>query len=138
MLTGDVNLEETKANLSNFFSNFDVKSPVKSKNYSKHSMYWSFYTNNICSFQKSTTLAWGSLDFYKMTLTFLKSTFKKWIPKKIFYENYKKFEKDSFENSLRESLQCINHCKTIENIFFDVLNKGAFMYHIGQSHYARQ
>ena len=75
LLAGDVALEETEPNLSEFLSNYDAKNLVKSKPCIKNPLNPQCIdlsiTNNICSFQIITTLVCGLSDFHK----FEKGTF---------------------------------------------------------------
>lgn len=45
------------------------------------------------------------------------------LKKKFVYRNYKTFKKICFKYRLRERLEYVNNCESLENIFHDVLNK---------------
>ena len=57
-------------------------------------------TNRRRSFCNSYTLETGLSDFHKLTVTALKTSFKKQSPKIISYRNYKNFSNDSFHTDL--------------------------------------
>ena len=62
-----------------------------------------FITNSYRSFQKTTTITTGLSDFHKMTLTVLKTTFPKSIPKVICYRT--PYELTELETTLKKNLQ---------------------------------
>ena len=69
----------------------------------------------------------GLSDFHKLTVTVLKTSFKKKLPKVIQYRNYKTFSHPKFRNELKYSLNKVD-IFTISNdhfvtIFMDILNR---------------
>ena len=62
-------------------------------------------TNRKRSFQNSFALETGLSDCHKMTVTVLKTYFKKQEPLIINYRDYKKFDATSFRNELLDSLE---------------------------------
>ena len=57
-------------------------------------------TYNPNSFQNSGVIEIGLSDFYKMTLTIMKTTFEKLKPNIIHYRDYRKFSNDKFRENL--------------------------------------
>ena len=85
-----------------------------------------YLTNSPLSFQNTTTISTGLSDFHKMTVTVLKTTFKKIRPKKVTYRDYKKFNREVFEEELQMKLDSnIHKYSSFETIFLEVLNKHA-------------
>ena len=57
-------------------------------------------TNEPSYFQTTTVIETGISDFHKLTVTVLKSSFRKQEPKIFSYRNYKKFNNENFRNDL--------------------------------------
>ena len=53
-------------------------------------------TNRPNCFQKMSTVVSGLIDFHKMIISCLKTTFKKVPLKKIIFRDYKKFDEQNF------------------------------------------
>ena len=66
-------------------------------------------------------------DFHNMSVTVLKSTFKKTKPKEILYRDYRNFIENDFRDELRMKLERdeIKEYERFETIFLNVLNKHA-------------
>ena len=62
-------------------------------------------TNKPKYFQRSSTYKTGISDFHKMTVTVRKVIFKKQKPNIFFYRNYKNFDKKSFKEYLKLSIE---------------------------------
>ena len=80
-----------------------VKEPTCSKSTDNPSCIDLFITNSYRSFQKTTTITTGLSDFHKMTLTVLKTTFPKSIPKVICYRT--PYGLTELETTLKKNLQ---------------------------------
>ena len=72
-------------------------------------------TNMQKSFQNSMVIETGLSDFHKLTLTVLKTSFRKKPPTVIEYRNYKRFSHTKFRNELGYFLNRVNlgHAKLI-------------------------
>ena len=86
-------------------------------------------TNRSKSFQNSMVVETGLSDFHKLTVTVLKTTFRKKSPEVIQYRNYKKCSHANFRNELGYLLNSVN-IYDISNddfvtTFMDILNKHA-------------
>ena len=131
LLIGDFNAEETEPCLSNFLYHCDAKNLAKEKTCFKSidnpSCIDLFITNSYRSFQHTTTVCTGLSDFYKMTITVLKSTFQKAKPKEVLYRNYRNFVENDFKSELKTQLEHteIEEYEAFESIFLTVLNKHA-------------
>ena len=74
-------------------------------------------TNSNMSFQNTTTVFAGILDFHKLVLTVLKISFTKNKPKEIIYTDYKNFDSFLFNDELKNvlvKLDKINSCTMFE------------------------
>ena len=104
ILLGDFNSEMTDANLKDFCNLYLLKNLIKKptcfKNPENPKTIDLILTNRPRSFCNSDTLETGLSDFHKLTVTVLKTFFKKQSPKVISYRNYKKFSDDLFRNDL--------------------------------------
>ena len=78
-----------------------------------------FITNSHRSFQKTTTVTTGLSDFYKMTVTVLKTTFPKAEPRIITYRDYSSNFGQDLEIDLKRNLEVIEKGKY--NPFEDVV-----------------
>ena len=132
LLTGDFNIEGRDTPLAVFLYERSAKNLVKEptcyKNPENPSCIDLFITDSIRSFQGTTTVATGLLDFHKMAVTVMKTTFPKAKPKVVQYRDYKNFNLQNFRQELREGLahgRFINTYDTFEDIFMLTLNKHA-------------
>ena len=86
-------------------------------------------TNRPKSFQKSLVIETGLSDFHKLTITVLKTSFRKKPPKVIQYRNYKKFSHTKFRDELEYSLNRVNIYNILNDqfvtTFMDILNRHA-------------
>ena len=77
----------------------------------------------------TAALTTGFSDFYKMTLTTLKTEYVKADPIQIYYRNYKNFSSTLFKTDLRSNLienELSNrNFDTFQNTLYDILNKHA-------------
>ena len=78
-------------------------------------------------FQNTKTVETGLSDFHKMTVTVLKTAFKKSLPKIITYRDYKKFCAADFGNELYSALYSLDILKisndTFSSVFMQILNE---------------
>ena len=58
------------------------------------------FMNRIKHFQNTTTLETLISDFHKMTITVLKSCYRKLPPRIVFYRDYKKYSQPDFHREL--------------------------------------
>ena len=81
-----------------------MKSPIKEltcyKNPNKTSCVDLILTNKPRSFQHSCVIETGLSDVHKMTVTVMKTFFKKLEPRVLHYRDYKYFENDRFRTGL--------------------------------------
>ncbi len=88
-----------------------------------------FITNNPMGFQSTSVINVGCSDFHKMSVTIMKTTFRKSKPKEVTYRDYKYFDAEVFKNDLKIALQrnrlSNNKCTVFEDVFLEVLNKHA-------------
>ena len=77
-----------------------IKEPTCFKNAENPSCIDLIQTNRPRCFQNSSTIETGLSDFHKLTVTVLKSTFRKMPPKVIKYRDYKKFSQANFYHEL--------------------------------------
>ena len=94
ILMGDLNSEMKEEAMSEFCSLYNlvslIKVPTCFKNAENPSCIDLILTNKPHSFQNSTVLETGLSDFHKLTLTVLKTSFRKKPPQVIKYQNFKK------------------------------------------------
>ena len=133
LLAGDFNIEEHQEPLISFLKQHNSKNLVKGKTCYKSvenpSCIDLFITNRPNSFQNTNIVNVGCSDFHKMTITVMKTKFKKLDPKEITYRNYKDFDELVFKDDLRAELesyqQSNQRCEIFEDVFLRVLNKHA-------------
>ena len=106
---GDFNCELKEETLSIFCEVHNLKNLLKEpncfKNPEKAIIIDLILTNKPKCFHHSCTYETGISDFHKMTITLMRVIFKKQKPKTIFYRNYKNFDKKSFKEYLKVSLE---------------------------------
>ena len=106
-----------------------IKEPTCFKNPEKPTIIDLILTNKPKCFQHSCTYETGISDFHKMTITVMKVIFKKQKPKIIFYCNYNNFDKKSFKEYLRLSLEAYDPSefalKDFQNVCLTSLNSFA-------------
>ena len=66
--------------------------------------YYPILTNEMRSFQKTSTVTTGISDWHKMIVTCLKAHFRELPPKKIIHRDYKNFNKNTFLYDLDQNL----------------------------------
>ena len=108
LLLGDFNAEMTDSSLKEFCNLYSLKNLIKKptcfKNPDNLKVIDLLLTNRPRSFCNSDTLETGLSDFHKLTLTVLKTYFKKQAPKMINYRNYKNFSNELFRSDLIKEL----------------------------------
>ena len=133
IILGDFNSEITENSMSDFSELFNlhnlIKEPTCYKNPENPSCIDLILTNQKHYFQNTKVVETGLSDFHKMTLTVLKTTFRKKPPKVITYRNYKNYSQIKFRNELEYTLEQIN-IATISNdefvnLFMTIFNKHA-------------
>ena len=81
-------------------------------------------TNNICTFQQTTTACSGLSDCHKLVLTVSKTGIPKRNPRQITYRDYKKFDSLKFNNELKNVMkENIDNFTKIDEKFLEVLDK---------------
>ena len=104
IVLGDLNCEINEEPMSEFCSLFNLKSLIKKptcfKNPDNPSCIDLILTNKPHSFQNSTVLETGLSDFHKLTVTLMRTSFRKKPPKVILYRDYKYYSSIHFCNEL--------------------------------------
>ena len=137
IILGDFNSEPTESHMKEFIDAYDLKNlvnkPTCYKNPANPSCIDLILTNRCMSFQNTTTIETGLSDFHKMTITIMKTFFKKKKPKIISYRDYKHFSNISYKQELLGELHKtdINNIDYLEfdNIVLDILNRHAPIKH---------
>ena len=98
---GDFNTEISEHDLASFFTFYNFKSlinkPTCYKIPDNSSCTDLILTNCFIYFQNSSTFETGLLDFHKLILTLLKSEIPEQKPNMMPYQNYKRFDRETFE-----------------------------------------
>ena len=137
VILGDFNSEITETHMKEFINTYDLKNlvnePTCYKSLTNPSCVDLILTNRYMSFQNTTTVETGLSDFHKMTITIMKTFYKKKKPKIIAYRDYKHFNNLAFRNELLGQLynKDINNIEYLEfdNIVIDILNRHAPIKH---------
>ena len=132
ILLGDFNSEYTDDHMIEFCSLFNLTSLIKDKTCFKSldnpSCIDLILTNRPRSFQNSGVIETGLSDFHKLTITVLKTSFRKKPPKIISYRSYKTFSKINFHD-LEYYISGIDIFNTSNddfvNVFMHILNAHA-------------
>ena len=132
-LFGDFNSEIREEALADFCSLYNLKSLIKVptcfKSVDNPSCIDLILTNKPHSFQNSTVVETGLSDFHMLTVTVLKTSFRKRPPKLIKYRNYKQYSHFNFQNEFTLLLTGIdlNHISNDDyvSLFMEVLNRHA-------------
>ena len=133
LLLGDFNSEINEEALAEFCSLFNLSSLIKVptcfKNPENPSCIDLILTNRPRSFQNSNVSELGLSDFHKLTVTVLKTSFRKKPPKIIKYRNYKHYSENSFRNELNNIMNGIEQHKLSNDdyvtLFMEVFNRHA-------------
>ena len=133
LLLGDFNSEEKEGKMKEFLETYNlqnlIKEPTCFKNVNNPSSIDLILTNRCGSFHESKTIETGISDFHKMTVTVLKTFFKKKKPNVIKYRDYKHFNDVLFRDELKNELDKFDKEKmdynTFSKIFMNTLNRHA-------------
>ena len=124
VLLGDFNSEENDQEMQEFLHCFSIKNLVKEptcfKNVQKPTCIDLILTNRKSMFQHTKVVETGLSDFHKMTVTVLKTSFKKSPPKCITYRDLKKFNRLEFENELYSVLFSYDIFKMSNDFFTSI------------------
>ena len=130
---GDYNSEIIEEKIMDFCDTFNlvnlIKVPTCYKSVLKPTSIDVILTNRNKSFENSHTIETGISDYHKMTVTVLKTFFKKNKPTIIKYREYKKIDVILFKSELAQSL-CENDTGNMNydkfrDLFMTVLNTHA-------------
>ena len=123
ILLGDFNSECTDHCMTEFCSIFNLTSLIKEKTCFKSvenpSCIDLILTNRPQSFQNSSVIETGLSDFHKLTITVLKSSFRKKPPKVISYRSYKKFSNVNFRHDLESYVSGVDIYNISNDDFVD-------------------
>ena len=123
IILGDFNSEIAEKSMHEFCDIFNLKSlisaPTCFKNVLNPSCIDLILTNRVRSFQNSKVVETGISDHHKLTVTVLKTAFKKKKPKTILYRDYKAFSKNDFS---RELITLILAQREMSNLTFGQIN----------------
>ena len=133
LLIGDYNSETKEEHMKDFCDTYDlqnlIKEPTCFKSVENPTTIDLILTNRHMSFHTSIAIETGISDYHKMTVTVLKTYFKKIKPTIIKYRNYKNIDEVSFKRELAHTLQVndtenMNYDK-FKKLFLTVLNNHA-------------
>ena len=135
ILIGDFNSEMQEDIMSVFCTTYNLKNLVKEptcfKNTKSPTCIDLILTNKPSYFQTTTVIETGISNFHKLTVTVLKSSFRKQEPKIFNNGNYKKFNNENVRNDLlceisKKRFHDIS-CEEFERLFCKTLNNHAPM-----------
>ena len=89
-----------------------ISKPLCYKNPERFSSTDRILTNSLSSFKNSFAIETCLSDFYKMTITVMKTTFQKLKPKLIYYQDYSMFSNDKFGEEPSYNLSAENISNT--------------------------
>ena len=105
ILLGDFNVCVDDETMRNFCNSYNLSSLIKQptcfKNPENPSCIDLILTNKPRSFQSTCVIETGLSDFHRMTVSVLKTHFRKLPPKIVTSRDFKKFENDKFVDSLK-------------------------------------
>ena len=123
IIMGDLNSEITERAMHEFCDIFNLKSlisePTCFKNIMNPSCIDLILTNRNRCFQNSTVVETGISDHHKLTVTVLKTVFKKKKAKSIIYRDYKLFSNETFS---QEFSMLIKAHREMNNLTFSQIN----------------
>ena len=133
LLLGDFNSTVLETNMKEFCNTYDLKNLINETTCYRNPLnprsIEVMLTNRKNSFQNSTTIEAGLSDFHKMTITVLKTHFKKKEPIVVDYRKYKYFNEQNFRNDLTRQLEILSmehfDYEDFEQIFMVVLDTHA-------------
>ena len=125
IICGDLNSEVREEAMDEFCNLYGLKSLIKVptcfKSIENPSCIDLILTNRPYNFQNSTALETGLSDFHLLTVTVLKTTFRKRPPKIIRYRNYKNYSHFNFQYDLKISLIGIDLIKISNDNYVSLL-----------------
>ena len=108
LILGDFNVGIEEANMQSFCESYNVKSFIKQstcyKNPDKPTCIDLILTNVPRMLQSTWVIETRLSDFHLMTMTVMRKTFKKLIPRIISYRSYKDFSNETFRDCLVNNL----------------------------------
>ena len=111
ILLGDFNSEISESSMINFCDLYNVKNLIKVptcfKNPISPTSIDVILTNKFRSFQNSQAIETGLSDYHKMTITILKSFYRKQDPVTVTYRDYKFFNESRFHIELENKLNSL-------------------------------
>ena len=126
-ILGDFNASVSENDMKDFCEMYDLENltsgPTCFKNANNPSSIDVMLTNRKTSFQNSMSIETGLSDHHKMTVTVLKTYFKKKKPIKINYRSYKYFNEGEFRNDLQKYLEITNKESIQYDEFKHILTK---------------
>ena len=130
LILGDFNSEPSEECMNEFCQLYNLKNlivePTCFKNPLKPSLIDLILTNKPKNFHQSKVIETGLSDHHKMTVSVLKTFFKKQAPTCIKYRDYKNFNRILFHTELSEKLNAMDaNCSSyalFETIFMEQLN----------------
>ena len=119
LLIGDFNMEPNEEKMSEFMNIYNLKNLVNEKTCFKNpenpTCIDLLITNAPRSFNNTTVFETGLSDFHKLTVTVLRKSFQKLVPRVTNYRCYKNFASDTFKTAIYGELLKID----INNISYD-------------------
>ena len=128
VLIGDFHVEESEDTLAYFLNCHNASNLVRDKTCFKSLSNPKYIdliiTNKAGCFQNTIATCVGLSDCHKFVTTVLKASFKKALPKEVFYRDYKYFKSEDFKKELRTKLcgLAIKDYDVFENTFLEILN----------------
>ena len=126
LLLGDFNMPFSNKNMKDlcdmFALNHLIKDPICFKS-SNPSCIDNFYTNKNKMFFNSCNVETGISDHHSLICTMLRLTYCKGPSKFIYYRSYNNYNKEQFENVLKQRLVCSNNFEEFFDTFLASLNE---------------
>ena len=123
ILMGDFNSEVTEPSMSEFCNIYNLRNLVKEPTCYKNQLIPTpidlILTNRYKCFQNTINVETGLSDYHKMTLTVLKTKYKKGRPKIMLYRDYIEFSNEYFISELIEDLNTID-INNVKYVFDDI------------------
>ena len=128
LLLGDFNMSFSHKNMTDlcdmFESNHLIKDPTYFKG-SNHSYIDNFYANKNTMFSNLSTIETGISDHHSLICTLLRSAFCKRPSKFIYCRSYSNYNKEQFENVLKQRLVSSSNFEEFFDTFLATLNEHA-------------
>ena len=125
IIMGDFNSEPHEFDMSEFCAIYGLKNMVNEptcfKSKEKPSCVDLILTNKFRNFQSTVTIESGLSDFHKMTVTILKTHFKKGPPTIITYRDYSRYSLPNFRSDLEKQLPLEVMLNMPHEIFMDII-----------------